>query len=110
LVQCTQSDGALLVALVHWADIRALFGQFLFLDDRMRIKASVANNFPHHALMDVVFLQPDTGIYPRRWPQTERPALHADTLRLKNMWSTAIENLQENMFMLHHLTMIIMNG
>ena len=92
LVQCTQPDGELKVVFVNWADISALYGQFLFLDERNRIKSSVFSAFPYHRLEAVVFIVPDTGVYPRKWHHTERPELDADTLRLKDMWNAAIAN------------------
>ena len=92
LVQCTQPDGELKVVCVNWADISALYGQFLFLDERNRIKSSVFSAFPYHRLEAVVFIVPDTGVYPRKWHHSERPELDADTLRLKDMWNATIAN------------------
>ena len=62
------------------------------MDHRKRIQCAVFSVFPYQFLKDVVFIQPDTGVYPRQWHHTERPQVDASTLRLKDMWSTAIAN------------------
>ena len=64
------------------------------MDHRKRIQCAVFSVFPYQFLKDVVFIQPDTGVYPRQWHHTERPQVDAVTLRLHDMWSTAIANLQ----------------
>ena len=56
LVQCSQRDGAPLVTLVNWADIKSLYGQIIQIDELNRAKASVFAVYPNYALRDVVFI------------------------------------------------------
>ena len=92
LVQYTLNDGSRKVMFVNWADIVMRFGQFLYLDERDRLKTSVFADHPNAQLNEVVFIQPDTGMYPRRWHHTERPNLAPLTLRLRSMWIAALKS------------------
>ena len=91
LIQHRNHSNELEVSLVNWADIGTLFGQQIFLDPQNRAKTSVFGVFPNRHLQDVTFIQPDIGVYPRKWSQAERPQMSEITLRLKRMWAATID-------------------
>lgn len=90
LVQHTLPNGDLQVSLINWADINALYGQIVLLDERNRCKCSVFSRFPYHKLREVIFLEPDTSIYPSKGQHTERPQVGEFTLKQRTMWIIAL--------------------